>query len=385
VKPLRSGLALVVVLLSAAAPQGVQTPKESQTKSALERLKSDLDRIASKRKSASKKLATTKKAVSKARGDLRQIDGRLGELESQLARTTSELSRSKADQVRLSGELRVAVHRLQERREQVRARLRWMYVHQNTGVVSALLKSSDVGDFASRAYLTRRIANADRELFDEYEKLKASVAEKKARQDRLVVRITDLKQSQENQQVELKGVRSDKASTLEALRRQQRSLERLIAELDAEESQIEARIAQYYRGAGKTSGLAPFSGRFSKPVSGLQTSGFGMRMHPILRRRRMHNGIDFGAAHGTPIHAAAAGIVIAASYGKGYGNMVMLDHGGGISTVYGHCSRILVKEGQRIDRGQRIALVGSTGLATGPHLHWEVRINGKPVNPAGRF
>jgi murein DD-endopeptidase MepM/ murein hydrolase activator NlpD len=114
-------------------------------------------------------------------------------------------------------------------------------------------------------------------------------------------------------------------------------------------------------------------------------SGFGMRFHPILRIRRMHKGIDFPANSGTSIRAAADGEVIAAQYMSGYGNTVILDHGGGVSTVYAHCSRILVRAGQKVSRGQTIARVGQTGLATGPHLHWEVRVKGRAVDPRSRL
>ena len=131
--------------------------------------------------------------------------------------------------------------------------------------------------------------------------------------------------------------------------------------------------------------MTPFTGSFLKPAAGEFTSGFGMRFHPILHRQRMHTGLDIGAQQGTPIHAAADGVVITATYSRGYGNMIILDHGGGVSTLYGHCSALFVNAGEKVARGQRIAAVGSTGLSTGPHLHWEVRIGGKPVNPMGRF
>ena len=118
-----------------------------------------------------------------------------------------------------------------------------------------------------------------------------------------------------------------------------------------------------------------------KPVSGYITSPFGMRIHPITGRRKFHAGIDIGARIGTPIHAALGGKVIFAGWKHGYGLMLILDHGNGMNTVYAHCSRLLVKMNQVVTKGYRIAKVGRTGVTTGPHLHFEVRINGKVRNP----
>ena len=118
------------------------------------------------------------------------------------------------------------------------------------------------------------------------------------------------------------------------------------------------------------------------PTQGWLTSAFSsMRLHPILHRSRPHEGIDVTAPEGTPIEAPANGKVVYAGWETGYGNMVEIQHGYGIVTRFAHASRLLVKVGQRVTRGQRIALVGSTGLAVGPHLHYEVHVNGRPVNP----
>jgi murein DD-endopeptidase MepM/ murein hydrolase activator NlpD len=117
------------------------------------------------------------------------------------------------------------------------------------------------------------------------------------------------------------------------------------------------------------------------PVAGRITSGFGMRFHPILHYARMHAGIDFGAAWGTPIVAAADGTVVAAGYGSGYGRQVQIAHGGGIVTLYGHMSSIAATPGEPVRQGQVIGYVGSSGLSTGPHLHFEVKVNGRPVDP----
>jgi murein DD-endopeptidase MepM/ murein hydrolase activator NlpD len=114
-----------------------------------------------------------------------------------------------------------------------------------------------------------------------------------------------------------------------------------------------------------------------------ESSGFGWRIDPITGLRARHEGVDFPAAIGTPIHAAAAGIVISAEHHPAYGNMVEIDHGNGLTTRYAHCSKLLVEPGALVKRGQVIALVGNTGRTTGPHLHFEVRINGVAHNPNG--
>ena len=131
----------------------------------------------------------------------------------------------------------------------------------------------------------------------------------------------------------------------------------------------------------EASGVGESRGQLSRPVNGPMTSGFGMRRHPILGYRRMHAGLDFKAGYGAPIFAATDGIVAYAGRKGGYGNFVQINHGGGIATGYGHMSRIAAAPGQRVRQGQIIGYVGSTGLSTGPHLHYELYRNGRAINP----
>ena len=117
------------------------------------------------------------------------------------------------------------------------------------------------------------------------------------------------------------------------------------------------------------------------PVAGRITSSFGMRLHPLLGFMRMHKGVDIGAPHGAPIFAAVGGVVSFAGRNGGYGNFIKLTHAGGLSSGYGHLSRYAVRPGERVRQGQVIGYVGSTGISTGPHLHWEVWRNGRTINP----
>jgi murein DD-endopeptidase MepM/ murein hydrolase activator NlpD len=133
----------------------------------------------------------------------------------------------------------------------------------------------------------------------------------------------------------------------------------------------------------EASGVGRQSGGMTRPVPGGVSSGFGMRFHPILNYSRMHQGVDLRASYGTPIVAVSDGRVELAGWHGGHGNTVELNHGGGMETLYGHMSRIAVRAGERIRRGAVIGYVGSTGLSTGPHLHFEVHRNGVPVNPLG--
>ncbi|MGL5837273.1 MAG: M23 family metallopeptidase [Sphingorhabdus sp.] len=131
----------------------------------------------------------------------------------------------------------------------------------------------------------------------------------------------------------------------------------------------------------EASGVGESRGAMSRPVNGPISSGFGMRRHPILGYKRMHAGLDFKASHGAPIFAATDGVIVYAGRKGGYGNFVQINHAGGIATGYGHMSRIAARPGQRVRQGQIIGYVGSTGLSTGPHLHYELYRGGRPVNP----
>ena len=131
----------------------------------------------------------------------------------------------------------------------------------------------------------------------------------------------------------------------------------------------------------EASGVGQSNGELARPTNGRITSSYGRRRHPILRYMRMHSGMDFGGGYGAPIYAVTDGTVVHAGRKGGFGNYVKLEHGGGLASGYGHMSRIAVSNGRRVRRGQIIGYIGSTGLSTGPHLHYELYRGGRPIDP----
>jgi murein DD-endopeptidase MepM/ murein hydrolase activator NlpD len=363
------GLALSISVVS---PGQVQ-PSRSK-------LKSRLVDVRGAKKAIEKKLKDTRQRAQVVEEDLAKVDDRLDRVIEQLDQTTGRLDKAKQEQRQVAKELEEATVQLEASKKKVIARLKVMYMQGQESTAASLISSNSLTQLAERKFVFSRIAEIDRRLFSEYKILHDRVAAKKARADQLVLEVGKLIAEQKEQAATLKDIRRAKEVALNDLHKQQDKLQRMIASLDQEESQIEAKLSNY------TSSLPPFVGKFSRPVNApMGNRRFGMQMHPILHVMRMHNGIDFGAKYGAPIHAAASGVVISASYGRGFGNHVIIDHGGGVTTLYAHCSRMNVRAGQRVTRGQTIGAVGSTGLSTGPHLHWEVRINGRPVNPLGRL
>jgi murein DD-endopeptidase MepM/ murein hydrolase activator NlpD len=170
--------------------------------------------------------------------------------------------------------------------------------------------------------------------------------------------------------------RSRRADVLATLESNLATYKQLVSSYEAESARIAAELAKSRWRAG-----APGAGELLWPTDGRAGSGFGYRTHPIFGSRRLHTGIDIGGPTGQPIIAAADGLVVSAGWRGGYGMAVVIDHGGGLATLYAHQSRLTVSEGTVVGAGQKIGEIGSTGQSTGPHLHFEVRVNGSPRDP----
>ncbi len=265
------------------------------------------------------------------------------------------------------------------------ARLRFLQRSPVTQSWAVLLQSQNFTDFLDRRRQLKLVYQADQQILAKLTQVANRLFQQKTevevqknqidliRQQLLAQQTGFEAQSQYQQQV-IQRLKTDRLA-LEAaeaqLARDSESVGQLIQQRVAEQQAREAAQATVVRGTGQ----------FIYPCDAPITSGFGWRIHPILGYQRFHSGIDFGAEYGSTIRAADSGTVIYAGWYGGYGNAVILNHGNGITTLYGHTSQMYVSEGQVVQRGQAIAAVGSTGLSTGPHLHFEVRQNGEPVDP----
>ena len=202
------------------------------------------------------------------------------------------------------------------------------------------------------------------------EQAKAEEAQRVAAEER--DQVTQLRTQADAERDQVTAAEQQEQQAIEGIRARKADFE---AEYDAVQAQISASVSR--------GNPTPGNHRFSWPVNGPITSPFGYRNDPVLGGNRLHAGVDIAASQGTPIKAAGDGVVKMAGVNGGYGNWTLIDHGGGLATGYGHQSRIAVSIGQHVSTGEVIGYVGSTGASTGPHLHWEVRVNGNPVDPMG--
>ena len=267
------------------------------------------------------------------------------------------------------------------KRDQLAKRVRDIYINGQINYLDVLFGAKDFQDFFTRMDLLKRVIQQDYDLvqvvFAEKTAIETSQKElekDKAAKEKLVAAAADRKKEAEKKQAAKQAI-IDKMETDRATQ------ERIINENLAASKEVEQMIrnSRYQPASPALSG----GGALNWPLGGPITSPFGWRVHPITGASRFHSGIDIGGDYGDTIHAAGAGIVSYAGWISGYGYAVIIDHGGGISTLYGHNQALLVSEGQSVSQGQAIAECGSTGNSTGPHCHFEVRVDGEPVDPMG--
>ncbi len=261
------------------------------------------------------------------------------------------------------------------------ARLKFLQRQGGSYGWAVLLQSKDLNDFLDRRQQLRRLYLADRQILAKLKTEADTIAQQRRSVETQKNEIALLTQELLAQKLDSQKSAKQQQDLISRLRLDKGALEAAESQLTKDSDNITALIQQRMGIFNPGIVTKPGKGILSYPSAGELTSGFGYRIHPILGYSRFHGGLDFGADYGTLIRAAAPGKVLFAGWYGGYGQTVILDHGNSITTLYGHASEIYVSEGQTLQRGTPIAAVGSTGLSTGPHLHFEVRISGTPVDP----
>lgn len=307
------------------------------------------------------------------------LDKKLNATQQELANAQKQLSDITAKLNKTRKELEAAKQKENTQLQTMKERIRAIYISGEWGYLDVLLGAQNFGDFITRLDIVKRIVDFDSSLFESYKQQRELIEQKEKELAQMQREAQNYKNQIVSRQRELQVAMASREGLMRDLERQQKLYEQQEDELLQQSKQLETVIQQLQA----KSSIKYGGGKLLWPVpsSNVITSPFGMRLHPVLGVYRMHTGIDIAANTGASIVAAADGQVIFSGYYRGYGYTVIIDHGDGISTLYAHNSALLVKEGDTVKRGQVIAKAGSTGLSTRPHLHFEVRKNGVPVNP----
>jgi murein DD-endopeptidase MepM/ murein hydrolase activator NlpD len=382
----RFRLVVCVIVGLALGIAGAGISARSSSASESESLRQQLRTIKTKTSRVENKLAAVRRQQRQVTRQLTRLDGRVNQSETRLQQVARDRAELDADLRQTRQACHEADRRLSGRRDMVADRLVAIYEQGDVSPLEVLLESESFDDFNNRMYLLDQVVARDTEVLAGYEAA-LNMAEERRRE--LDERQLQLAQVQQREQQEKEAASRERESTARqkvALLRDQATYERQLAEMEQDSREITAMLRRrdQNRGGGQPE-VSPWRGGLMRPVPGGITSGYGYRRHPIYKVRKKHTGVDMTASHGTPIKAAADGVVVHASRWGGYGNCVIIDHGGGLATLYAHCSTLNVSVGSKVKQGGVIAKAGSTGLSTGPHLHFEVRRGGDPVDPSGVF
>jgi murein DD-endopeptidase MepM/ murein hydrolase activator NlpD len=377
-----------LALIAPAAGQDIESEKQ-RVDARIAELRAEIDAakqqegvLTSQLSAVADELRAAEEAVDAAQSGLEHLESELARQRERLAQLTVLLKQQTRRLVRLQRQYARAVAVLEQR-------VRDAYVSEPPDALAFIVSASSFSEIIDNYEFVQRIGAQDRRIAHEVQQAKeGAAAERRAtvRTKALTTATVSVISARTEEARQLRdrlaarrddvvAARSLKQSALADLGASRMHDVAEVESLAAESASLAAAIQSAQASAGSSGTGAPSAAGFIWPVNGPVVSGFGMRWG------RMHEGIDIAASSGTPIHAAAAGTVIHAGWLGGYGNLVVLDHGDGLSTAYAHASAILVGLGQRVSQGETLSLVGSTGNSSGPHLHFEVRVNGSAVDP----
>ena len=361
-----------------------------------EDLTNQLSNIQQQMTNEANKKSEAEKTIGTVYEQLHAIQRDLDTATAELKQVQAERIQLDKDIIKTEAELKAAQARLQSREKVFYKRVRDIYINGRLSYLDVVVGSKDFSDFANRMEMLKRILQSDMDLINTIKTEREEIASKKAKLEEDRAKVLELEKVAQEKQNLINQKKAERQAVLERAMNDRDTAERAYNELMASSASITAMLQQRAAeraaataaaasqgGSGGGATWVQGTGQLAAPVVAPITSDFGWRIHPIYGTRRLHAGTDFGVDEGTPVHAADGGVVVEAGWVSGYGYTVIIDHGNGMSTLYAHNSDVAVSPGQTVSKGQVVSYSGNTGGSTGPHLHFEVRINGEPTDPMG--
>lgn len=354
----------------------------------VDKLKDELSDVTRKKKAAQEELQKLKGKKSSILNEIEQIDKEITAAEREIELQQELIAEYDSMIAQKETELAEGERKEQEQYQKLKSRVRLMHEQGSMSYLSILLSSDDFSDFLSRYEIVSQISKYDKNLFETLKAIKEEIAQKKVELESDRAEAVRMKSDMEANKAALEKRMSERNTQMKAVESAEAETKKLYSEIAEEEDRLAEAIRKEIAAQAAQSGSTYVGGTFMWPLpaaNNVVTCKYGMRTHPITGVYKLHTGVDLRATSGTNIYAANNGTVTTATYNKAYGNYVVIDHGGGVATLYAHMSKLKVSKGQTVTQGTIIGLVGSTGYSTGPHLHFEVIRNGKYVNPIDEF
>lgn len=329
-------------------------------------------------KGTKSQLTNGKKMENSLNNEIKSLEGKINLTQNQIEALDGDINATQQKINQALADLSQLEADMNTQNDNLNKRLRTMYKNGSVGFIDVLLGSSGVSDLMTNMDRVQRIYDSDKDVLESLQEQHKVID---AQKQYLLGLQSDLKQKQNDQEAQKQSLSASKSEVTDKkaeVAQDNKALAEQLDDLNKEANRIKADIL-----ALQSKGTTYSGGIMAWPAPGVTrvSSEFGYRIHPILGYKKLHTGMDIAAPSGTTVVAANPGTVIKAGYNSSYGYMVMIDHGGGIVTLYAHNSKLLVSTGDIVSRGQAIAKSGSTGDSTGPHVHFEVRVNGEYKNP----